>query len=202
MTAELSPPRFVLPGTWARVDLANESTIRATVRKVVDDAVGRRDDQARLRRELRDAITAAAAPARERGAVEFHFARELTAGIPLSATLAVFVVRADLAPMTDMPAGAIDLTVADAVAPAGPVGRADVSPGIRATRTTSRRLVPDREGVPGHEILEVDYWISAAAPARIAVLSFSTALSDLEDDMLQLFGAIVQTVRWDAPVAP
>jgi hypothetical protein len=197
MTIELSPPRFVLPGSWSRVDLTTVDSMKVTVRRIVDDAVGRQDERARLRAELRKAIIDAATPARDRGAIEFHFARELTEGVPLSATLAVFLVPADLGSIDEMPASAIDMVVADAVMDSGSAKAVPVSPGIKVTRTASRRRVPERNGVPSHEIVEADYWISASSPARIAVLSFSTALAELEDDMLTLFNAIVQTVRWD-----
>lgn len=197
----IAPPLFVLPGSWWRVDLTSDEAMKTSIRRVVEESIGRQDDRARLRAELRDAIAAAAEPVREKGAVEFHIARELTAGVPLAASLAVFLVRTDLAPLEGMPASVVDMTVADALGDDGRIIATALSGGIRATRKSYRREVREREGIPAHEVVQADYWISAAMPARIAMLSFSTVFADFEDDMLRLFDAIVQTIRWEAGAA-
>jgi hypothetical protein len=49
------------------------------------------------------------------------------------------------------------------------------------------------------EFVEADYWLAARDPNRIALLTFSTALAEYEEEMLALFDAVVSTIRWPAP---
>ena len=49
------------------------------------------------------------------------------------------------------------------------------------------------------EFVEADYCLAANSPNRLALLTFSTALAEYEDEMLSLFDAVVGTIRLPAP---
>ncbi len=76
---------------------------------------------------------------------------------------------------------------------------------IRAVRQTwrrTRRATEDDVEVE-FDLIEADYWIAAANPSRMAMITFSTAYAEYEEEMLALFDAVVSTIRWDvSPVEP
>jgi hypothetical protein len=61
-----------------------------------------------------------------------------------------------------------------------------------------RRTVSPDDPEVGFDVLEVDYWIAAAHPNRIALLTFSTGYAEFEEQMVMLFDAVVRTIRWPA----
>jgi hypothetical protein len=87
----MNRPRFVLPGKWSRVELTDEASSRRTVRRLIEESIGTRDDLARQRSELRRLLQPAVDSAREVGAVDLYIAVELADGVPLPAWLMVFL---------------------------------------------------------------------------------------------------------------
>jgi hypothetical protein len=192
-------PKFALPGTWGRIDLATEASIKASVRALVDRQVGKADDRATLRAELRDRIVPVANQAREKGGVEFHLSQEIVPGVPFGASLALFVPELDLARLGQLGLDDLRAVLEESLGPSAGATPSDLEPGngeIRAVRHIYRRTVPAADDAAEYPILEVDYWIAAARPARIATMSFATAFAGFEDLLLDLFDAIVETVRW------
>jgi len=177
------------------VDLSSDESARASTKRIVEKAVGKDDSAARLRAELRERILSAVTPAREKGAIEFHFAQELTTGVPLSASLAVFVVRADLAELDPLAGADMSRLVAEALRDSSNDAAIDAG-SLSVVRKTykHRHLEPDAPEIP---ILQADYWVTGVRPARVAILSFSTAFVEFEEQMLDLFDAILKTIRWD-----
>lgn len=202
-------PKFVLPGTWGRVNLDSEAASRRSIRKLAESATGRKEELATVRNELRDRLQTAADAAREGGASDFYIAFELAKGIPLPAWLAVFEPDIE---STDFAAlGLQELTKLLEVG-ASVVGTgedADVvvsqpSTKMHAVRHSWRRTAHVAEGdiEQDFELIEADYWLAATDPNRIALLTFSTAYAEYEEEMLGLFDAVVSTIRWPAtPVA-
>ena len=75
---------------------------------------------------------------------------------------------------------------------------------MHAVRHSWRRTAHVAEGdvEQDFELIEADYWLAATDPNRIALLTFSTAYAEYEEEMLGLFDAVVSTIRWPAtPVA-
>ena len=75
---------------------------------------------------------------------------------------------------------------------------------MHAVRHSWRRTAHVAEGEveKDFELIEADYWLAATDPNRIALLTFSTAYAEYEEEMLSLFDAVVSTIRWPAtPVA-
>lgn len=201
MTAQA--PRFALPGTWGRINLATAATMQTSIRKVVESAVGREDQYATLRAQMRGRFLEGASIARDHNATDFHIALELAPGIPLPAWVSVFVPEIEA---TDFQS--LGITELQEALNFGLVsGRDDTARSTRvvektrvhAVRQASRIVQAATEDAPEIEMLQVDYWLAAAEPNRIALLSFTTGYVQFETEMLELFDAVISTVRWPAP---
>lgn len=200
-----TPPRFVLPGTWGRINLASEASTANSIRHVLAEITHRRDDLANLRAELRTRFQKAADTAREGGASDFYVALSLTPKVPLPAWVAVFTPSID---STDFSALGLDelrrfLEIGTANwgaegAQRNAIEVADGDERMHAVRHSWRRVHELEEGgsVKQFDFVEADYWLAAHNPNRIALLTFSTALAEYETEMLALFDAIVGTTRW------
>lgn len=197
-------PRFVLPGSWGRVDLRSEAASRASIRKIAERATHRREELASVRAELRERFNLAAEAARGSSATDLYIAFELTKGVPLPAWLTVFSPEIDAVDFNALGlaelAEVLDrgIATADDEVTTTPTQTTD---DIRAVRQSWRRVahVVEGEVERDFEMLEADYWLATTKPNRIALMTFSTAFVDYEEHMLRLFDAIVGTIRWAAP---
>jgi hypothetical protein len=202
-----TPPKFVLPGTWGRINLASEAATQRSIRKVLEHVTRRRDDMADTRQQLRSRIQKAADIAREAGANDFYLAFSLTPKVPLPAWISVFTPEIDSTDFDALGLGELKSFLDAGTRSWGPDGAAvvtgEVSESIHAVRHSWRRVVDVVEGDAerAFEFVEADYWIAAANPNRLALLTFSTALAEYEEEMLSLFDAVVSTIRWPAPAA-
>lgn len=202
----MKAPRFVLPGRWSRVDLASEASSRRAIRRLIEDALGTRDELGRQRTELRQLLQPVADSAREVGAVDLYVAIELMDGVPLPAWLMVFMPTINDADFERFGIEELKTVLtgsAEIYEPEAPSSLVEAAEGasqpITAVRQSWRRrtVSPDDPEV-GFEVLEVDYWIAAAHPNRIALLTFSTGYADYEEQMVALFDAVIRTIRWPA----
>jgi hypothetical protein len=188
-----------LPGRWGRIDLRSEKATRSSIRRVVEDATGRADSLAPLRAELRKRFEAVALEARDGNAVEVQIAREIAPGLPLAASLAVLLPDVDVSELDGLGLAALT-DLLGATAPRedreGPLRHEVQFERVRAVRQIQRRQ-PVLEGEP-MPIIQADYWVAAARPARLTLFSFTTPLIELETEMLELFDAVIGTIRWSA----
>jgi hypothetical protein len=205
--SEQSTPRFALPGKWGRINLRSEASIQRSIRRVLDEVTRRRDDLVEPRAELRRRFPKAAEIAKEGGATDFYVAFQLVPTIPLPAWVAVFTPEIESTDFDSLGLGELtqfldrgmgswgdaDATVRPATT--GPDGE------IHAVRHSWRRVTDVVEGEVEQrfQVVEADYWLAARDPNRIALLTFSTALAEYEEEMLALFDAVVSTIRWPAP---
>ncbi|MCU1515053.1 MAG: hypothetical protein JWO10_2143 [Microbacteriaceae bacterium] len=195
-------PRFALPGTWGRVNLASDATIQKSIRKVVEHAVGRDDKLATLRSELRGRFREAADLARDNSAVDFYLALELAPGVPLPAWLAVFLPDLASTDIDKLGLGELRAALNVSVSATAPQESANTSTialnRVQAVRQVFRRVQAATEESPEIQLLQADYWLAASNPNRIALLTFTTTYADLEQQMLEFFDAVIGTVRWDS----
>jgi len=176
------------------------------VRRLIEESVGTLDALSRQRADLRQLFQPVADSAREGGATDLYVAIELADGIPLPAWLLVFPVELESPEFSRLGIEGLKAVVQDGAeifeqdAPSSAVGLGEGSTSaISAVRQNWRRrsVSPDDPEV-GFDVLEVDYWIAAAHPNRIALLTFSTGYAAYEEQMLALFDAVVRTIRWPA----
>lgn len=196
-------PRFVLPGTWGRINLTSEATMRSSTRRVIERSVGRSDQLATVRADLKKRFHEAGELARSGGAVDFHIALELAPGVPLPAWLAVFLPRVEAERLDEL--GLADFTEVFNLGLSASQSGVTKSTAtvehthVHAVRQAFRRISAATEDEPALELLQVDYWLAAAEPNRIALLTFTTHLVEYEPQMLELFDAVISTVRWPSP---
>ncbi len=202
----VSTPRFALPGKWARIPLTSEAAMLSSLRRMAEDLTNRMDQFATLRHELRTRLTAAAETARSGGATDLFLGLELMPGIPLPAWIVVYPADYESTDFDSIGFGDFSkaLDIAAGGAPAGgasEIGEIDSPTPIHAVRHAYRRSTEVIEGdvQETFEFVEVDYWIAASEPNRLALVTFSTALAEYEDEMLELFDAVISTVRWPVP---
>lgn len=176
------------------------------MRRLVEESMGARDDLSQQRASLRQLFQPVADSAREGGATNLYVAIELADGVPLPAWLLVFPLELESADFSRL--GIEDLKAvlqegAEIFEPDAPPSGVEPAEGsgspITAVRQNWRRrtVSPDDPDV-GFDVLEVDYWIAAAHPNRLALLTFSTGYADYEEQMIALFDAVVRTIRWPA----
>ena len=199
MTA--TTPRFVLPGTWGRVDLRSEAASRSSIRKLAEQVTRKREELAGARAEIRDRFNAAAEAARGSSATDLYVAFELTKGVPMPAWLTVFTPEIDAVDFQALGLGDLQKVLEKGVAVADPTvttTETTTDNEIRAVRQSWRRVAHVAEGniERDFELLEADYWLAAANPNRVALITFSTAFVEWEDEMLRLFDAVISTIRW------
>lgn len=177
----------VVPEDWWRIDLSSAEEATLAVDRLVQRQFRGIDDQPVLRRQARAELVEAARQAAGSGGLMMWVSHQLVAGYPLSASLVVSEMPtagpdgiAGLAErLQDM--GEVDT----ARAPAGPVLR---------RRTKGDAAASERLGAPEPSLL-VDYWLEA--PDRsVLLLAFSTPLAPFGDAMVELFDAVVTSVRF------
>jgi hypothetical protein len=209
MSDATSTPRFELPGKWGRINLRSEASIQRSIRRVLDEVTRRRDDLVEPRAELRRRFQKAAEIAREGGATDFYVAFQLVPTIPLPAWVAVFTPEIDSTDFASLGLGELTQFLDRGMGAWGDVDAQVRSTAtgpddeIHAVRHSWRRVADVVEGdvEQRFEFVEADYWLAARDPNRIALLTFSTALADYEEEMLALFDAVVSTLRWPVPKA-
>jgi hypothetical protein len=196
---------FVLPGRWWTLKTeGSESQMVAAIKAEVERTVGREDSRASLRRALRTQLLDAAHEARRLGADRLYLAEEITDGVPFPASLTV--IKADVPPCVEEGtaervaalAGLLPSTVVPEVCDF--VDHAMVrtvvvseSSGTGQDAGQDPESGSDRQEVP---ILKVDYLLAAPVTGEVIVFAFGTPLVPMQDNVIELFDAILGTVSF------
>jgi hypothetical protein len=183
---------FLLPGRWNFIPLARPEATKRVIARLAEDAVGRSDERAQLRAELR---------------ARFALSDELAPGVPFPASITAYwpalAIKRQEHPEDE---GAATAAIRTLLGPAGEgTDEAELTVGGRAA---VRRAVvskgpitadPDAQEV---ETVEVDYWILQPDGRRVLVLSCACGMPLLRDRLVELFDVIVSTLRWSQPTEP
>lgn len=138
--------------------------------------------------------------------MELQIAMEISPGVPLSATLAVFLPQIDLEKLDSLGLAELAVVLTGVVTSSTDPTETGLveelrEPEFRAVRQTYLRSTRLNEGDESTPLLQVDYWVAATEPSRLALLTFSSTFVDFEEQLLDLFDAIVATIRWPVAVA-
>ncbi len=191
---------FALPGTWWLVPVADPEASAKAIGRAVEQAIGRRDADARLRAELRARFTDVADRARTAGAAQVHLCREIMPGVPLPATLTVYWPRLALRASGEAdPAAALARVLGAPDAATTQVALTDLptGAGIRRSRVVTGSAAPDGSA-PEVTTVEVDYWLATPGD-RVLLLSFACGMPLLADQLVTLFDEVVRTTTWTFP---
>lgn len=198
------------PGSWWQIPLIDPGEARESARRLVVESIGRADQHAQLRAEMRLRLETAITEAREANAVRFAIAIEIVPDIPIPAFLGIFETGTDLrsAPSTDAAAVmnlfASGFDKADSAHEFDPensgvvpferfaVGRSHVARRVRY------RVIPAEGEAPEVTNLIVEFWMTVPGQRKIVLLAFTSPAVALIDPLLNLFGAIVASAQWDA----
>ena len=188
-----------LPGTWWAIPVAEPAEAERAVGDIVSETIGRRDQDARLRAELRTRFLHAADRARSSGAVQLNLCREVMPDVPLPATLTVYWPRIALRSSDDPEAAlrAVLGTITEA-SDAGVENLGDDNVAFPCGAAVKRRRIVTAEAdSPEHGVrtVEVDYWI-ATPSRRVLLLSFACGLPGLAEELADLFDLVVTTLTW------
>ena len=203
-------PRLRFPGTWWHIPLADTDAAQSSARRLIVQSIGRADQHARLRAELRHRLERAIEEARAANARSFSIAIEIVPDIPIPAFLSVFDPGTDLDSARSAAAGDVmDLFVGgferaapatDAAAAAGKmvdekfqrfaVGDSQVARRVR------HRVIPADGDVPEVTNLIVEFWMTVPTRKRVVLLAFTSPAAELAEPLLNLFGAIVASAEW------
>ena len=186
---------LLLPASWWTVDLRDEQARRRSVAALAERQIGRQDDRASLRADLRKHLDRAADDAAAAGGLFMAISLMRVGDVPRPASLTAFrlpgegltssltgtgVRELEAVLRPDLPAG-VALDIADA--PAGPVLRRV------AQRSGSADL-----GARDVSLLLADYWLDPGDGRGLLFLSFSTPLVQAREPLLQLFDMVISSV--------
>jgi len=185
--------RFRLPGRWFSVDLAGGRSTEESIQRVARDAIGAADDLAQERATVRRELHAAVEAATVDEARSLMFAKEITAGVPLPVTLAVFEpAKLRMSPAIGTDAPAVLHVMAESLKQIDPTAHASMvetaGPGVPALRT---HFVEPSDAGEGMLRLVADYWVPVPESKQILMVRFSTPLGELENMMCALFDELI-----------
>ena len=215
MTAVETLPglRFRLPGDWWAVDLHDRDAAVASAHRLARHRIGPQDDRVLLRERVTRELTEAIDAAIRAGGQSMFIAVNILDGVPLPISFAVYLPDTGMTPaigtdpdrVLDILDQGLEHVVSAAHAdPGDPADRIRVEiSGSKATRIHRVRTIDVGSGDDAGtlETLVVDYWAAVPGTKRVMLVSFSTSMAELQQQLLQFFDAIMRAARWDATPA-
>ena len=179
---------LLTPADWYRIPLHPATRRESSIKAMVDRQFTGIDNQPILRRKTEDELQGAAEAGAEQGGAALYLSYLDAAGVPLSASLLVSLLpqtheRATAALTTHGEATVVDLPAA---------GRAT------RRRRTERSKESRKLGSTFPDTI-VEYFVPVPGRAELLLLTFSTPLEPLADEMVELFDAVAGTLRWPRP---
>lgn len=206
-TQDPTAPRLLLrlPGTWVQLDPARPEVTDRRIRTFVDLAIGRADELAKARADMRSAIGALMNQADEAAALESVFwCHEVAPGTPTPIAVSVFApTELHMSPVigTD-PRDVIDgfLAAMDVLGDGeGWERRACVDgDSVRRWRIADTVVGAGFEDVPVRSF-SADYWRTVPDTKRLVLITVTSPLADIPETMLRLADAIVAGSRFATP---
>ena len=183
--APVSGYRLTVPDGWFPVDLEPGRRERSVAALVKRQFAGI-NNAPHLKAEARQQLLAQTQAAQAAGGLEMFLSLQQVAGVPIAASLVIFLVP---------PPGTHWVTVADlARSLTGDERRVTVVdlPAGQAVRALGRRSSLDGQGSATLEV-----FVPVPHNGEWLLLSFATPVSPLVPALIKLFDAICTTLRWD-----
>ena len=191
--------RFRLPGEWWPIPLTSESAAKDSIRRLIDRQVGRADDRAIMRADLRKEYYESVRAAVSGEGQSMHIALDVVEEMPLSSSFTVFLLPQPMTPAIGETGEAVIAVLRAGLETARPdVVSTLVEFAVGASRVLrSHRITEAIDDPPTLPSMIADYWISIPGTKRVALVSFTTAYAALADVMLTFFDSIVRATYWD-----
>lgn len=192
--------RFRLPGKWWQVPLGDEARAKASIRDLVREQIGISDELAGLRHAMGRRLIAGLEGAIAGDGLAMQIALRIVPGVPLPAFFTVALPSIGMTPSIGTSPSAV-IGVLERALTAG----TRLDPG-----TTSRFTIRESAVLRSHRIhrdevdvappaLIADYWVTVPKSKRVLLITFSTGLVDIADEMLGLFDSILAASYWTRP---
>ncbi len=203
-----SAPRLVLrlPGTWVQLDPSRPEVTDRRIRVYVDLAMGRADELAKARADMRKAMGAMINSADGSAALESVFlCHEVSPGTPTPIAVSVFApAQLHLSPVIGTaPADVIDgfLAAMEAIGDGADWERRACVDGesVRRWRIAETVLADGLEDQPVRSF-SADYWRTVPDTKRLVLVTVTSPLADIPETMLRLADAIVAGSRFVTPI--
>lgn len=197
-------PRLTLrlPGTWVHLDPNRPDVTAARVRSFVELAIGRADELAHARREMRKALGMVIEGAPESAALESTFlCHEIAPGTATPLAVSVFSpADIHMSPaIGTRPQTVIDsfVTAMDALGDGGKWGRIECADGeaVRRWRVTETVVADGTEDLALRTFV-ADYWRTVPSTKRLVLVTVTSPLADIPCTLLRLADAIVAGSRF------
>lgn len=198
--ATLPELRLRLPGKWWQIPLNDLERAKASIRVLVDQQAGRRDDRAVDRAAYRQQLFAAAEAAAAANGKSIHIALEIVEALPIPASVTVLAPEMRLTPAIGTDGLAV-IGILQQGLERKPGYDAKAVSRFRVGESEVLRVHHEEQTTYGDEQLPglaVEYWITVPGFKRVALLSFSTALTGIDEIMLGFFDSIVRASYWQA----
>jgi hypothetical protein len=177
--------RLVAPDDWFAVDLEPDRMERSVAGLVKRQFAGI-DNAPHLKAQARQQLLAQTQAAQEAGGLEMFLSLQQVAGVPIAASLVIFLV----------PPGPHGITVGDLAQSLAVGGERRVTtvdlPVGQAVRVLRRTWNED-----GSASATLEVFVPVPDNGEWLLLSFATPLGPLAPALTKLFDAICTTLRWD-----
>ncbi|CAN5119981.1 hypothetical protein BH09ACT3_BH09ACT3_16810 [soil metagenome] len=195
--APLPEIRFRLPGDWWQVPLTDEDAARTSIRKLMRDQLGTADETANLRaglgRRVLDGLDAAIAG----DALAMHIALRIVPGAPMPAFFTVALPSIGMTPAVGTSAKAVMGVLEKTLSEGKKLDETAKRFSIRESEVLrSHRILVSSEAEDALPTLIADYWVTVPRSKRVLLITFSTALVDISEEMLGLFDSILAASYW------
>lgn len=199
MTAE-GDVTLALPGSWWRIPVQDEDAAARSIRAYIDSTVGRVDELAQHRAELRDHLTESVDDARRVNGQHIYLSSEIAPGVPIAITLTTYRPELPVTLSRHVNVGLAAESLAASL-------RGDVTDveynvwsedGVAVVREFRVVYLTDENG-DQERTIRIDYWLLREGIADTRLMAFSAPVFDDEmfDPLVELMDAIVATVDWD-----
>lgn len=202
--------RFRLPGDWWAVDLHERDAAVASAHRLARHRIGPQDDRVLLRERVTRELTEAIDAAIRAGGQSMFIAINILDGVPLPISFGVYLPEVGMTPAigTDpdrvldiLEQGVQHVATAEHADPGDPADRVRIAlPETKATRIHRVRAIDVGSGEDAGtlETLIVDYWVAVPGTKRVMLVSFTTSMAALQEQLLQFFDAIMRAARWES----
>jgi hypothetical protein len=204
MTGVLAAPRLTLrlPGTWVQLDPNRPEVTTGRIHSFVELAIGRADELAQARHDMRDALGMMMDRAPEAAALESTFlCHEISPGSPTPIAVSVFSpADVHMSPAIGKGPGAVIETFLAAMNVLGDVAdwtRIDCADGeaVRRCRITETVVAEGAEDLPMRSFV-ADYWRTVPGGKRLVLVTVTSPLADIPQTLVRLADAIVAGSRF------
>lgn len=195
-----------LPGEWWPIAVDDPATVEASVRALVDEHYGRRDQDAAIRYAHRAQLREAALLAVNGRATALQISKTTESGVALATVYTEYLPNLPLGARSEAATVAERLVAvlsglggdapasehwAEFVATGGVVFEKDGGLVLRQTRTAP---ASDDGRRPAH--VTIDYWLTVPERAAVVLATFSSVLVELAPLLIELFDEVIGAAEW------